>query len=206
MVKNTCGGNRHKKQASKAIQEAKQPTKLRKAIEDGEVYAVVTKMVGGALCNVTGVDNIPRSCVIRGKFRGGGGKRNNFIKMGTLVLIGDREWMGTGGGLGGAGGGGGSGGTKKEKYAVCDLLEVYSDLEKDQLISQCPTVNWSVLNDVDNAGAKVDDSVLFTETAGQDNDFYAALASRKVGVGGGGIGGVVGIGDDGEEQIDIDAI
>jgi len=205
MVKNTCGGNRHKKQASKAIQEAKQPTKLRKAAEDGEVYAVVTKMVGGALCNVIGVDNVPRSCVIRGKFRGGGGKRNNFIKMGTLVLIGDREWMGTVGG----GGCGGVGTTKeKEKYVVCDLLEVYTDLEKDQLISQCPTVNWTVLNDVDNAGTKVDDSVLFTETAGQDNDFYAALAARKVGGGGGGggIGGIVGVGDCDEGQIDIDAI
>jgi hypothetical protein len=86
---------------------------------------------------------------------------------------------------------------------------VYSDLEKDQLISQCPTVNWTVLNEVDNAaGTKVDDSVLFTETAGQDNDFYAALAARKIGVGGGGgiVGGVVGVGDGDEEQIDIDAI
>lgn len=205
MVKNTQGGSHHKKQASKAIQESRQPTKLRKAEEDGEVYAMVTKMVGGALCNVIGVDNIARSCVIRGKFRGGGGKRNNFIKVGTLVLVGDREWMSNTPLA--AGGAAGAVVSVKKKDIICDLLEVYSDLEKDQLKTQCTTVNWSALNTADTNGGKMDDSVLFTETAGQEDDFYASLSSlkRSAGVTPTTSTSSKGVGFDGEE-IDIDAI
>ena len=45
---------------------------LRKAVEDGEIYAVVTKLFGGARCEVMAIDGQERQCIIRNKFRGRG--------------------------------------------------------------------------------------------------------------------------------------
>ena len=203
MVRNTQGGNYHKKQASKHIQENKAPSRLRKAELDGEVYAIVTKMVGGALCNILGVDNIPRSCVIRGKFRGGGGKRNNFIKTGTLVLIGDRTWLSSS-----------SSNSKPEvtpnKQIVCDLLEVYSDIEKEQLRLQCPHVHWSVFNTVDTitGTSKFDDNIHFDENATLDDNFNNTNTHRDKDKDKEKVDALVGYdcGDGEDFLIDVDAI
>jgi translation initiation factor 1A len=119
MVKNTFGGNKHKGQARKLVSSNKQSSRLRIAEEEGEIYAQVTKMLGNGMCQVICIDDQPRLCFIRGKFKGRG-KRDNTLKTGTLVLIGLREW-------------------NMDKVSTltdlqkCDLLEVYTDLDKERL-------------------------------------------------------------------------
>ena len=112
MVRNN-GGNKAKRFASKSNTFDRN---TRFAIEAGEIYAVVQRMLGNNMCEVLGIDAIVRLCVIRGKFSGRG-KRDNRIMKGTWILIGLRDWEIT----------------SKDK-PKCDLLEVYSDADKDKLI------------------------------------------------------------------------
>jgi hypothetical protein len=64
-------------------------------------------------------DGKKRLCIIRGKFRGRG-KRDNIITNGKWVLVGGREFESTKSGEG-------------KDLEKCDLLEVYSDLDKERL-------------------------------------------------------------------------
>lgn len=114
MVKN-AGGNKSKRQGRKF---AAPPPKrnLRMIQEEGEVYAVVTRLYGGANCEVTCMDDVKRLCVIRNKFRGRH-KRDNQITMNTWVLVGLRDWEARAPG----------------KLPRCDMLEVYTDIEKEKL-------------------------------------------------------------------------
>ena len=123
MVKNLTGGSRHKSMARKAFNAPRGA--LRKKDEEGELYAVVTKILGGSMCHVVGMDKVARNCVIRGKFRGGK-KRDNTIRTGVLVLVGDRDWSSV----------------QTGKLPVCDLLEVYSDADKDRLKTLESGVDW----------------------------------------------------------------
>lgn len=125
MVKNT-GGNKSKRQARKFTS---QPVKrnLRLIQEEGEVYAVVTKLYGGANCEVICMDGVVRLCVIRNKFRGRH-KRDNQIEMGTWVLVGLRDWEAR----------------TANKQPRCDMLEVYNATEKEKLQSTVKD-NLSVL-------------------------------------------------------------
>lgn len=109
MVKNSTGGSGSKGLARKHF--AAKPTHLRLSQDADEKYAHVTKM-HGEMCEVICHDNISRKCFIRGKFRGKG-KRNSFIRVGEVVLVGSRSWS--------------SDDTK------CDLLEVYTAQEVQQL-------------------------------------------------------------------------
>jgi len=113
MVKNN-GGNKAKKIARKTINIPDRSTRL--ASVDGEIYAVVIKLMGNNICNVFCIDGEERMCVIRKKFSGKG-KRDNFLSRGKWVLVGLRSWEVTS--------------KDKEK---CDLLEVYSDHNKEILI------------------------------------------------------------------------
>lgn len=124
MVKNITGGSRHKSMARKAFNAPRGA--LRRRSEEGELYAVVTKILGGSMCHVVGMDKAERNCVIRGKFRGGK-KRDNTIRTGVVVLIGDRDWSSV----------------QTGKLPVCDLLEVYSDADKDRLKTLETSVDWS---------------------------------------------------------------
>jgi len=110
MVKNTTGGSGAKGYARKNFTAAKS-TKLRLSEDPCEKYAQVTKMYG-EMCEVMCDDNISRKCFIRGKFRGKG-KRNGFIRIGEVVLVGLRSWA--------------------SSDSQCDLLEVYSAQEVQQL-------------------------------------------------------------------------
>lgn len=127
MVKNTTGGSKHKNIARKAINSGR--GRLRYAEEEGEIYAIVTKILGGSMCSVMGSDNTERMCVIRGKFRGGK-RRDNMLRSGTLVLAGDRGWE------------------TSSKKITCDLLEVYSDNDKNTLKNTVTTIDWKFLNGV----------------------------------------------------------
>ena len=60
--------------------------KLRLAEEEGETYATVIKLLGGANCEVVTNDGVTRLCVIRNKFRGRD-KRDNTIAPGVWILV-----------------------------------------------------------------------------------------------------------------------
>ena len=124
MVKNQTGGNKAKRQGRKFT--APTNSKFRVALEDGEIYAIVTKHFGNAMIEVLGIDHVYRLCVIRNKFRGRG-KRDNSVSVGTWVLIGEREWEKD----------------NLEKKPKCDLLEVYS-LSDVELLKKTPN-NWHIL-------------------------------------------------------------
>ena len=93
------------------------------------------------LCN----DNVIRLCVIRKKFRGRN-KRDNNVKVGSIILVGIREWEVIAEG----------------KRPKCDLLYTYSDNQMDQLkhakgmdeaifpeLKQENMDGWEFSNDVD---------------------------------------------------------
>ena len=77
--------------------------------EKGEVFAVVTKFLGGANVDVMCSDGKERLCVIRRKFRGRH-KRSNEVTTGSLVLAGLYDWA-----------------TAASGREKCDLLCVYSN-------------------------------------------------------------------------------
>ena len=130
MVKNATGGNKSKKQARSSGSSAPQQN-IRKAKEEGEIYAAVTKIFGGPNCQVMCNDGVSRSCIIRNKFKTRG-KRDNNITVGSWILVGIRDWEVR------------SDGTQK-----CDLLEVYSHSEKDKLkqIEVCDFKNLNTVSD-----------------------------------------------------------
>jgi initiation factor 1A len=141
MVKNITGGSKHKSFARKGASD-KGKTRLRLSEDPAEKYAHVTKMYG-EMCDVLCDDNKSRKCFIRGKFRGKG-KRNSIILVGSVVLIGMRDWS--------------------SDDNKCDLLEVYTDQEVLQLKNhpKVPTAFLSLL--ISSSDAKVvteDDSEMF---------------------------------------------
>ena len=114
MVKNTSGGGNAKKQARKYAGSSTSNI-LRVSQSPMELYACVTKMLGGNLCRVIaqhGNDRLEVCCHIGGKFRGRN-KRNNYLSVGSWVLVGLREW--------------------ENPIKNCDLEYVYEKDEIDQL-------------------------------------------------------------------------
>lgn len=152
MVKNTHGGNKHKGFARKYT-IAKPSNTLRVSNDGNEKYAIVTKMLGNGMFHCYCIDNVQRLGHIRGKFSGRG-KRDNIVVVGGWILVGLREWDT------------GSGGETK-KMQQCDLLEVYSDMDKERLKDGVDE-NWSVLNSQDVTKVKDSDDYV---TFGTDRDF-----------------------------------
>jgi hypothetical protein len=113
MVKN-AGGNKSKKVARKNVSSTSTQD-VRRAVDASEMYAAVTKIYSSQRCSVLGADGNTYQCTIRGKFlknkRSGEGLVN-----GAWILIGFYDWEVR------------SDGSKK-----CDLLEIYSNMEKDKL-------------------------------------------------------------------------
>ncbi len=143
MVKNSGGGNKSKGQARKNITASGEGGggRLRRADEEGEIYAQVAALLGGDGCYVTTLAGRRLFCVIRGSFRGRN-KRSNIITVGSWVLVGLRDWE--------------SADAAKPK---CDLLEVYQASDKARLRAAEPTLNWSAFNEevVAIKGAPVED-------------------------------------------------
>lgn len=169
MGKNIHGGAGHKKFARKHTGGAtKHNNKLRISEDPGEIYAIVTKMLGNNMFHCHGIDGIIRLGHIRGKFTGRG-KRDNMVEGGKWILIGLREWdipseksssISKG----------------KTKMQECDLLEVYSDMDKQRLKDTVST-NWIELdsNDVSKttlgAGDNTfEDDIMFTTQRDTDRD------------------------------------
>jgi initiation factor 1A len=163
MVKND-GGNKGKGLARKHVSSGGSNKQLRVAVEDGERYAVVSKMLGNGMCYVRLLDGSAgdRLCIIRNKFKGRG-KRDNILDSGSWVLIGMREWA--------------------SKQDTCDLLEVYNHGERDRLMKNEPCFkSVTVESDADSrssSSANAQSTVQFTDSAtlkysnmvkGQDDD------------------------------------
>jgi initiation factor 1A len=163
MVKNTHGGSGHKKFARKHTSGAKS-NKLRISEDAGEIYAIVTKILGNNMFHCHCIDGRIRLGHIRGKFTGRG-KRDNMVEGGKWLLIGLREWDVPSEKSSSISKG-------KEKIQQCDLLEVYSDADKQRL-KEGIVENWTVLdtNDVSKAilgeAAAAENDVVF----GTDRDF-----------------------------------
>ena len=132
MVKNTTGGNKAKGFARKTFTKASNA--LRLSNDEAEVYAQVIKVLGGAMCHVVDIEGNQMLCHIRGKFRGRG-RRDNFIEIGTWVLVGMREWEKE---------------PSKGKLLNCDMLEVYNDHDKERLKNTVTTVDWNCFISNDN--------------------------------------------------------
>lgn len=165
MVKNTCGGNKHKGQARKfSINNSKESKKLRVSEDEYEIYAQVTKMLGNGMCHVITIKGKTLLCIIRGKFRGRG-KRDNSIKTGSWVLIGLREWE-----------------EVKESASSllnkCDLLEVYSDIDKEKLKSSVKE-DWKLFisNDCNNSFTDSKQEDLFSFVS-ENQEEYSNLMSE----------------------------
>jgi len=165
MVKNTTGGNKSKGFARKNI-IVKTNNTLRVSEDEAELYAQVTKIFGGASCQVINVKGEPMLCHIRGKFRGRG-KRDNFIGNGTWLLVGLREW-------------------EKEpapgKLLNCDVIEVYNESDKVRLKNNVTSVNWVQFVNNDNklfgSNEKEDDNgIVFTDEKTQE---YEELIEAQI--------------------------
>tara|TARA_Y100000741_G_scaffold355335_1_gene330644 strand:- start:2133 stop:2669 length:537 start_codon:yes stop_codon:yes gene_type:complete len=149
MVKNKAGGNKAKRQGRKFVGTFN--SKLRVAIEEGEIYAVVTKHFGNGMVDVVCIDDVTRICIIRNKFRGRG-KRDNCLNIGTWVLIGTREWEIS----------------DTNKKSKCDLLEVYNQSDVEEL-KKLPG-NWKLLTSAveTDKQTEVDDDVIFNDNITSD--------------------------------------
>jgi initiation factor 1A len=117
MVKNS-GGNKTKGAARKLL-VSRPSSKLRKSEREDEKYAYVTKVCGGRICHVKTLCGIEFICHIRGKFSGRN-KSSNFISLGSLLLVGVRDFG------------------KNE----CDVIEVYNPSEVE-LLKQMPDIDLS---------------------------------------------------------------
>ena len=92
MPKNTKGGNRHKKMASKNAKPSYSlKMRYKNEEEECEMYAKVLQIFGGGMVQVLCDDKQERLCVMRRKFKGRN-KRDNQISMNSILLVGLREW------------------------------------------------------------------------------------------------------------------
>jgi len=191
MVKNATGGNKAKGFARKNF--AKKDSPLRISEDELEVYAQVTKVHGGAMCQVTTLEGTDLLCHIRGKFRGRG-KRDNFIGNGTWLLVGLRDW-------------------EKEpapgKLLNCDVIEVYNDSDKIRLKNNITSENWKPFINYDIKNVRASDS---GEEDGADIEFadektqeYQAFIEAQVAAAQEGKSNVLAT-DENNEEIDVDDI
>jgi len=128
MVKNT-GGNKSKKIARKNVSYSTRD--VRRATDENEMYAAVSKIFSSQRCSVIGADGKTYQCNVRGKFlknkRGGVGE----LSPGVWILIGFYDWE-----------------VRSDGSKNCDLLEIYTSVEKDKL-KQIETRYLSVLMKID---------------------------------------------------------
>ena len=102
--------------------------------------------------------------MIRGKFRGRG-KRDNMLANGKFILVGIRDYE--------------SG--KEGKLENCDLLDVYSDQDKERLKNQVDGFDWKIFN-LCESSKKNDNSesdVHFTNDTEDDYDRIMNEATKS---------------------------
>lgn len=116
MVKNT-GGNKSKKVARKNVGlNGGNSQDVRRVSDPCEMYAAVMKIYSSRRCDVIGTDGKTYQCTVRGKFlknkRGG----NNALVPGVWIIVGFYDWE-----------------VRGDGSKTCDLLEIYTPIEKDKL-------------------------------------------------------------------------
>lgn len=160
MVKNTKGGNRGKRVARKHM-NAQSTKALRYAVDEDERYAIVTQFYGNE-CDVMCADGVQRRCVIRAKFKGRC-KSDNYIKPGVWILIGVRSWE-----------------VRRDVQEKCDLLAVYSDIDKDTL-KQNVNCDFRALikANEDTTGVVEDENLIFKDNKTQE---YSANMTDELAV------------------------
>lgn len=164
MGRNKTGGNRHKKQGRKHINQDQHREKLRLACQEGEQYAKVIKINGGGTADIFCNDGIVRLLVIRKKFRGRN-KRDNQIKLHTVILVGIRMWEVV----------------ASNKKPKADLLYIYSNGQLPQLC-KIANINQILLPEEmqtkaeDNGGFEFGNNV---STLEQTNDLDIGIPSNK---------------------------
>lgn len=156
MVKNQFGGNKSKKMGRKFLNTSTVQKKLRLAEEEGEIYAVVTKILGNGMFYANDPEGIERLCVMRNKFKGRG-KRDNSIALGTWVLIGIREFESC---------------TKPK----CDLLEVYNEGERSRMKKIGDPIFSKLKSDHD--GTYGDDTVDGIDFTNDNTEKYKDLVTQ----------------------------
>ena len=132
---------------------------VREKSEEGETYAAIVKVFGGANAEVVCEDGKHRLCVIRGAFRGRN-KRDNFLAAGVWVLVGLRDWCTH---------------ADQEKMEKCDLLCVYREDEKSKLKANA-VGNWAALGDA-NPSEKEEDmgGIVFDDGNGRNENLVEAM-------------------------------
>jgi initiation factor 1A len=166
MVKNVKGGSGHKSQARKNVVSTaeKHSHRLRMVEEEGEMFAQVSKDFGNGMCEVICNDNVKRLCIIRGKYRGRG-KRDNMIKMKSIIMVGLRDWE--------------THFDNSKKLDKCDLLEVYSDYDVDRL-KKSADITWSIFDMDDSANQyATDDIVHFSDNTEEE---YKQLVEKDINI------------------------
>jgi len=136
MVKNSFGGNKAKRGARKNAEPSGNSRELRLIDEDGECYAIITKIQGGGMCEAACYDGKNRLCVIPGKFKGRG-RSSNRIEAGSWVMVGIRDWE-----------------VRSNGKQKCDLLHIYGDGEKEKLISRSDINFAYLIHTMKNMGGK----------------------------------------------------
>ena len=170
MVKNLNGGKESKNMARKNIIGRAAPKSVRLSNNEAALYAQVTKYIGNGQCYVMCSDLKTRLCIIRGKFKGRG-RRDNKVELGTWVLIGLRTWA--------------SSNSDNKKKEECDLMEVYTELDKQQLRDKEPDVNWSAFTttntDANTKNDETDDYLTFSADTSKDeyNDLMTLSKSES---------------------------
>jgi len=181
MVKNTKGGSGHKSQARKFV-SGKPSFKTRLSENEFEIYAFVTKKLGGENISIMCQDEKERRCIIRGKFRSSRGKRDNFIAKGTWVLVGIRDWS--------------------SNNEICDLLEVYNENDKNKL-KTIPGINWQkfISHDCECTNtSETNDDIIFTTNTAEEEDYTKLVVESKQQI------RLHSINEEDEEEINIDDI
>jgi hypothetical protein len=160
MVKNS-GGNKSKKVARKNVSSTTTQD-VRKAADASEMYASVIKIYSSQRCSVLGADGNTYQCTIRGKFlknkRSGDGLIN-----GAWVLIGFYDWE-----------------VRADGSKKCDLLEIYSNMEKDKL-KQMEARHLAVLIKIDGSdGANCTFSNFHIEKKNEEEDDEESSSDDEV--------------------------
>ena len=136
MVLNTGGGNKGKLVARKFVKQSgsgSAGTKTVRVVQDeGEMYAVVSKLFGNCMCKVMCYDGYNRLCIIRKKFTGRR-KTDNVVSAGSVLLVGLQSYGSTK-----PTASVNSSSNKSDNHLPrCDLLYVYTDQEKEKLRKVC---------------------------------------------------------------------
>ncbi len=152
MVKNSTGGNKSRQQGRRFGGGGGGGANVRRVKEEGEMYGAITRMNGGRYCQVVCTDGVSRICTIRKKFSSQR-RGDNALAVGVWVLVGVYEWQST--------------------APACDLLEIYSNQERDQLKQMESKYDFSCLlavGDSNSQGGEVSFSQFRTTVQMNDKE------------------------------------